>query len=227
MRPKPKARKVRAKTPSRASSSMENVLAACVELANFNGEPPILRRHIAEAARKIFQSLVAGVMLGDGAGFLPAATAATDLADKDAPADKGASADKNALLEHARSFAIQAIEQKRLLTFRFSYRSREGESVYHGLAHPISTTKNAAVLLIVRRSVFSPAELSAFSVLGSTARLALDNSELAGLYSTQTHDYDQLLEIWPNWARPVWKAFFPNSCCGRQTFSAVPALLSP
>src|SRR5512135_232173 len=126
MRPKPKARKVRAKTPSRASSSMENVLAACVELANFHGEPPILRRYIAEAARKIFQSLVAGVMLGDGAGFLPAATATANLADKDvsadkdALADKGASADKNALLEHARSFATQAIEQKRLLPFRFS-----------------------------------------------------------------------------------------------------------
>ncbi len=42
---------------------MENVLAACTELANFSGEPPVLRRHIAEAARRIFQSLVAGVMV--------------------------------------------------------------------------------------------------------------------------------------------------------------------
>ena len=216
MRPKPKARKVRVKAPSRASACMENVLAACAELANFSGEPPIFRRHIAEAARKIFQSLVAGVMLRDGAGLLSATTTGHDAADQNASAEKNYSAakdysaDKNALLEHARSFATQAIEQKRLLTFRFSYRSPEGESVYHGLAQPISTTKNAAVLLVVRRSVFSPAEVSAFSVLGSTARLALDNSELAGLYSTQTHDYDQLLEISAELATSRLEGFFPR-----------------
>src|SRR5690242_18053965 len=127
MRPKPKARKVRAKTPSRASACMENVLAACAELANFTGEPAALRRHIAEAARRIFPSLVAGVMVHDGSGLLPAAIAATELADRNAPGDRDASADKNALLDHARSFATQAVEQKRLLTFRFSYRAPEGE----------------------------------------------------------------------------------------------------
>jgi two-component system NtrC family sensor kinase len=189
---------------------MENVLAACIELASLTGEPPILRRHIAEAARKIFQSLVAGVMLGDGAGLLSAATAAHDAVEENAPGDKNSPASKNALLEHARSFATQAIEQKRLLTFRFSYRSPEGESVHHGLAQPISTTKNAAVLLVVRRNVFSPAEISAFNVLGGTARLALDNSELAGLYSTQTHEYDQLLEISAELGTSRVEGFFPR-----------------
>jgi len=210
MRPKPKARKVRAKAPSRASACMENVLAACVELTNFDGEPAALRRHIAEAAKVIFPSLVAGVMVHDGAGLLPVAMASTDLGDKNVPADKDFSADNNALLDHARSFATQAIEQKRLLTFRFSYRSAEGESVYHGLAQPIPTAKNSAVLLVVRRSVFSPSEISAFSVLGSTARLALDNSELAGLYSAQTHDYDQLLEISAELGASRLDGFFPK-----------------
>src|SRR5215831_3968222 len=210
MRPKPKARQVRAKTPSRASTCMENVQAACIELASLGGEPPILRRHIAEAARKIFQSLVAGVMLGDGVELLSAATAAPDSTEEQASGERKHPAGKNALLEHARSFATQAIEQKRLLTFRFSYRSPEGESVHHGLAQPISTTKNTAVLLIVRRSVFSPAEISAFNVLGSTARLALDNSELAGLYSTQTHDYDQLLEISAELGTSRVEGFFPR-----------------
>ncbi|HEX3095410.1 MAG TPA: GAF domain-containing protein, partial [Candidatus Angelobacter sp.] len=216
MRPKPKARKFRAKAPSRASACMENVLAACTELANFSGEPPILRRHIAEAARRIFQSMVAGVMVQQDATFLTASTAVHDMAEEDVaagqhhPAGKDHSADKNALLEHARSFAIQAIEQKRLLTFRFSYRSPEGESVYHGLAQPISTTKSAAVLLVVRRNLFSPAEISAFSMLGGTARLALDNSELAGLYSTQTHDYDQLLEISAELGTSRLEGFFPG-----------------
>ena len=206
MRPKPKARKVRTKTPSRASTCMENVLAACIELVSLGGEPPILRRHIAEAARKIFQSLVAGVMLGDGV----AATAVPDSTEEEASGEKKDPTGKNALLEHARSFATQAIEQKRLLTFRFSYRSPEGESVHHGLAQPVSTTKNAAVLLVVRRSVFSPAEISAFNVLGSTARLALENSELAGLYSTQTHDYDQLLEISAELGTSRVEGFFPR-----------------
>ncbi len=194
MRPKPKARKVRAKVPSRVSTCMENVLTACIELASRGGEPPVLRQHIAEAAREIFQSLVADVVLGDAAGFL----------------SEDHSADKHPLLQHARSFATQAIEQKRLLTFRFSYRSAEGESVYHGLAQPISTTKNAAVLLVVRSNVFSPAEISAFKVLGSTARLALDNSELAGLYSTQAHDYDQLLEISAELGTSRLEGFFPR-----------------
>src|ERR1044071_4331954 len=195
MRPKPKARKVRVKAPSRASACMENVLAACAELANFSGEPPILRRQIAEAARRIFPSLIAGVMVHDGASLLPVGIAATDLADKNTPTNTGAASDKNALLDHARSFATQAIEQKRLLTFRFSYRSPEGESVYHGLAQPIPTTKNSAVLLVM---------------LGSTARLALDNSELAGLYSTQTHDYDQLLEISAELGTSRLEGFFPR-----------------
>src|SRR5262245_37967325 len=100
MRPKPKARRVRAKTPSRASTCMENVLAACIELSSLSGEPPILRRQIAEAARKIFQSLVAGVMLGDGAGFSDA-TAVPDSIEENAsaqnaPGDKNHPAGKNA-----------------------------------------------------------------------------------------------------------------------------------
>jgi two-component system NtrC family sensor kinase len=189
---------------------MENVLASCIELATLSGEPPVLRQHIAETARKIFQSLVAGVMLGDGAGLLSAATAVPDSIEENASGDKNHPAGTSALLEHARSFATQAIEQKRLLTFRFSYRSPEGESVHHGLAQPISTTKNAAVLLIVRHNVFSPAEISAFNVLGGTARLALDNSELAGLYSTQTHEYDQLLEISAELGTSRVEGFFPR-----------------
>src|ERR1043166_569226 len=99
MRPKPKARKVRTKTPSRAPTCMENVLAACIELVSLGGEPPILRRHIAEAARKIFQSLVAGVMLGDGV----AATAVPDSTEEEASGEKKDPTGKNALLEHARS----------------------------------------------------------------------------------------------------------------------------
>ena len=61
----------------------------------------------------------------------------------------------------------QAIEQKQQLSFKFSYRSDENEAVYHGLAQPILTTGTAAVLLVVRNSAFTPAEISAFSVMGN------------------------------------------------------------
>src|ERR1041385_9498609 len=105
MRPKPKARKVRTKTPSRASTCMENVLAACIELVSLGGEPPILRRHIAEAARKIFQSLVAGVMLGDGV----AATAVPDSTEEEASGEKKNIIGKRNCQGYARSFATRAL----------------------------------------------------------------------------------------------------------------------
>ena len=60
-----------------------------------------------------------------------------------------------ALMEHARSYATQAIEQNQQLSFKFSYRSAEKEVIYHGLAQPILTTGTAAVLLMVRKSVFT------------------------------------------------------------------------
>jgi PAS domain S-box-containing protein len=169
----------------RASASMEKVLEACVQLPALSGEPSVLRQHIAESARTIFAAAVAGMMVRDGESYLPGAVC-TAVDER---------AGKKALLEHARSFATQAIEQKRLLNFRFSYRAPEGEAIYHGLAQPMVTAQTAAVLLVVRSSVFSPAEVSAFSALGNIARLALDNCELTGLYSTQKQDLDQLLEI--------------------------------
>src|SRR5580765_4628596 len=185
MRPTRKAAPIRSKPPIRPSVSMEEVLEAGAKLPSLSGEPPALRQHIAESARVIFQAAVAGMMVQQGENYLPGAVC-TEVAG---------SADKKALLEHARSFAAQAIEQKRLLDFRFSFRSQGAEAIYYGLAHPMTTTETVAVLLVVRNSMFSPAELSAFNVLGNMARLALDNSELTSLYSTQKHDLDQLLDI--------------------------------
>src|SRR5689334_10836444 len=185
MRPTRKAAQVRSKPPIRSSVSMEEVLEECAKLPSLSGEPSVQRQYIAESARKIFQAAVAGMMVRQGENYLPGAV----CTEADEPADK------KALLEHARSFATQAIEQKRLLDFRFSFRSQGTEAIYYGLAHPMATTEAVAVLLVVRNSMFSPAELSALSVLGNIARLALDNSELASLYSTQKHDLDQLLDI--------------------------------
>jgi PAS domain S-box-containing protein len=185
MRPTRKTAQVRTKPLSRSSLSMEEVLEACAKLPSLSGDATALRQHIAESAKDIFQAVLAGMMVRHGESYLPGAI----CTDVDEPAGS------KALLEHARSFATQAIEQKRLLNFRFSFRSQEGEVVYHGLAQPMMTTETASVLLVVRDSIFSPAELSAFGVLGNVARLALDNSELTGLCSTQKHDFNQLLDI--------------------------------
>src|SRR5262245_14677403 len=104
-------------------------------------------------------------------------------------------AGNQALLSHARSFAAQAIEQQRLLNFRFSSRSADGETIFHGLAHPQRTAQSSSVLLVVRSGPFSPAEVAAFSALGNFARIALENAELTGVSSSRKHELDQLLEI--------------------------------
>ena len=83
------------------------------------------------------------------------------------------------------------------------------EAIYHGLAQPILTTGTAAVLLMVRKSAFTPAEISAFSVMGNIGRMALDNSELAGLYGAQKQKLDQLLEISADLGTSRLESFFP------------------
>ncbi|HSM86996.1 MAG TPA: PAS domain S-box protein [Candidatus Limnocylindrales bacterium] len=164
---------------------MEKVLEACGQLQLLGGEPSALREHVAEAARKLFTAAVSGVLVRDKANqSLGEASGAVKEATG-----------KASLLAHARSFASQAIEHKRLLNFRFSYRDSDGDKPYYGLALPLVTSQSAAALLIVRRTAFSPAEVSAFSVLGNTLRMALDNAELATVQAAQQKELTQLLEI--------------------------------
>src|SRR6185369_15188396 len=116
MRPTRKTAQVRTKPLSRSSLSMEEVLEACAKLPSLSGDATALRQHIAESAKDIFQAVLAGMMVRHGESYLPGAI----CTDVDEPAGS------KALLEHARSFATQAIEQKRLLNFHFSFRSQEG-----------------------------------------------------------------------------------------------------
>ena len=51
---------------------------------------------------------------------------------------------------------------------------------------------------LVRRTIFSPTELSAFTVLGNTARMALDSKELSALHTERKDDIDNLLELSSN-----------------------------
>ncbi|MGH9568537.1 MAG: GAF domain-containing protein, partial [Candidatus Angelobacter sp.] len=104
-------------------------------------------------------------------------------------------AGKSALLSHAMSFATQAVDQHRLLNFRFSYRQADAEHIYHGLAAPLSTSQSSSALLLVRRTIFTDLEIQAFNVLASTARLTLDNLDLTRSVSSQQKSVTQLLEL--------------------------------
>ena len=163
-------RKFSAKAPSRASTSMENVLTACVELANLRWRTAGLETACRGSCKKIFQSVVAGMLVleGDSAGFL---------------CPKSHSAEKTSIAG-ACSLLCQPGHRAETGSLRsgFLIAPRKASPSITAWRSPFRPQNTVAVLLVVRSNVFSPAEISAFKVLGSIARLALDNSELAGLY---------------------------------------------
>ena len=166
MRPRRKPVQGRSGAQIKSGALLEQVLAAS---AQFPVDAKALREHMTEASRRIFQAGVAGVLIQDQQGYGLSAVS---------PSGKEDTADAS-LLSHARSFAAQAVESKRLVNFRFSYRDSGGdEKIYCGLAQPLLTAKSASALLVVRRAVFSPAEVSVFHVFGTLARMALENAEL-------------------------------------------------
>src|SRR5436305_2650925 len=167
MRPTIKARPVRSKAPAKAAVSIERVLKACAEFQSINGELPVLRQRIAESARDIFQPVVSGIFVREGESYHCAAVCPS----------AGDPVNAKALMDHARSYAAQAVEQNQQLSFKFSYRFTQTECVYHGVAQPILTSSTTAVLLMVRKSAFTSAEISAFGVMANIGRMALDNSE--------------------------------------------------
>ncbi len=185
MKPKRKPGPPRSRIEVRAFACTEKVLEVCAQLPAQGGDPQVLREYVAESARKIFQAAVAGVLVREGESYQQGAVSSDEETKKT----------QAALLSHVRSFAVQAIEQKRLLNFRFAYRDPEGEEIYYGLAQPLITCQSTGVLLVVRSTVFAPEEVSAFSVLGNVARLTFENAELMGLYAGQKQDVNQLLEI--------------------------------
>ncbi|MGB9123883.1 MAG: PAS domain S-box protein, partial [Candidatus Angelobacter sp.] len=199
MRPTIKASPAKPKAPVKAPAPMERVLEACAELSSFKGGLEALRQRIAESAGDIFHAVVSGIMVRDGETFYSAAVCP----------GAGDPISAEALMEHSRSYAAHAIEQNQQLGFKFSYRFTQTEAVYHGVAHPILTTGASAVLLMVRKSAFTPAEISALGVMGNIGRLALDNSELAGLYAGQKQKLDQLLEISADLGSSRLESFFP------------------
>jgi PAS domain S-box-containing protein len=157
---------------------LDKILAASRQWQASGSGLKNVQQAVAETARKIFQASVAGIMVREHEGYSLASVSAAGKED-------------NELLSRTRSFASQALTSNQLLGFRFISRDTGGEGTRFGVAEPVATSRTAAVLLAVRERDFSPAETCAFNLLSSLARLALDNAELAVLYSTQQQNLDE------------------------------------
>jgi two-component system NtrC family sensor kinase len=151
---------------------LQEVLEAGAHLP-LKGDPGALRDYVAETARRVFQASLAAILVRERDSYV-----LESLGD-----DTHILGNKE-LVSCARSCAIQAIHQQKLLEFRFSP-SRSEDQDYHGLAQSLQTGPAPTALLMARKPPFSPSEISAFQVLGNIARLALDNVELSGLASEQ------------------------------------------
>ncbi|HZU32624.1 MAG TPA: GAF domain-containing protein, partial [Candidatus Angelobacter sp.] len=185
MKTKPQLRQLRSKPPARSAIAADKILEACAGIAALCIEPDALRNHIAQSTRDLLKAGVANILLRNGNNYVPGPIAASSEDHRG----------NEALLGHACSFAIKAIEQKKMLDFRFSYRADAGEAIYHGLAAPLITAQSTAVLLVIRKAVFTPSDVAAFHALGNVSQLALNNAELAALHSVQKKEMDDLLEI--------------------------------
>jgi len=178
---------------------MQKVLEACAQLPRLGSDAAAVREFAAEVARKTLQAPVAGILQRDGDTYV--------LGSVSAEAKQGSG--KPALISQARSFATQAIEKKKLVSFRFTF-TTDVETVYCGMAQPLATSSSVFALLVLRRAAFSAAEISAFHLLGNLARMALENAELSSLSATQQQHLDQLLEISNDIGNPLQLDGFLN-----------------
>lgn len=161
---------------------LDQVLAACAQILP---DPKTSRDFLAESSRSIFQAILTGVVVKERGSYTLGALSA----------EAGEETSEITLLVHVKSFGIQAIESKRLLSFSFSYQDADGEKLHYGIAHPLLTSQNPAALLVVRHAPFTPDEVSVFRVLGKFAQLEFEKAELAGLYSGQQKNVNEFLEV--------------------------------
>src|SRR5262249_5339396 len=186
MRPRQKPGQNRLASAERGNAMLDQVLAACARLPG--NDVRGLRDHFSETARKVFHTNIAGLMVSDHG--------VSDM-ESIAPGAREEAGHAN-LLPHVQSFALQAIVSKRPLNFHFSYRDAEGDRLYYGLAAPVLTQQSTAALVAVRKAGFPEPDVSVFRALAGFARLALENAELAGLYTGQQQNAHDLLEVSSN-----------------------------
>jgi PAS domain S-box-containing protein len=171
-----------------SSECLHEVLEACANLP-LKADVTALRDYVVEAAQRIFQASLTGILVRENDSYVLGSRVEALKPEASKPEAALARAVEEAvvcpeLVSCARTCAIQAIHQQKLLDFRFSPEKSEDKD-YHGLTQSLQIGVAPTALLMVRKAPFSPNEISAFRVLGNIARLALDNVELAGLNSEQ------------------------------------------
>src|SRR5205807_1038109 len=155
--------------PASSSECLQEVLEACANLPLKAGAAA-LRDYVAETARGIFQASFAGILVREDGDYILEPIHCGDAFSPE-------------LVSCARTCAIQAIHQQKLLDFRFSPEKSSEYKDCHGLTQSLQIGAASTALLVVRKASFLPNEVAAFRVLGNIARLALDNVELAGMNS--------------------------------------------
>jgi len=168
---------MRPRVSAASSECLREVLEACAHLP-LGDDLGTLRDYVTETARRVFRVPMAGILAREHEGYLLESLGPESLGDD------GPILGNLELVSCARSCAVQAIHQQKLMEFRFSP-SRSEDDDYHGLVQPLQDGASSTALLMARKDHFSPAEISAFQVLGNIARLALDNVELSGAGSEQ------------------------------------------
>ncbi len=164
---------------------LHQVAEVSAELSLLTGDTASVRAHVTEAVRRIFSLTVAGMLVRSGNTYLLDAISSEE--------DQKTS--NASLVDHAKLFAEQSIDQEVLIGFSFSHKQGHQTMIYHGLAHPLVTSQSAISLVALRPATFSEGEVTAFRILGNMARLALDYRELASFSTAQQQHLDQLLEI--------------------------------
>ena len=184
---KVKPRRKSAPTHSRNRAFFfERVHEVCSQLVLVGGEPQALREYVNEAGRRLFGAALTATFVRNSQSVCSVETISSAAQDPTV---------NSALLSHARSFALQSLEQNEMTSFRLSYETAQQEEVYHAVAFPLITPRTVASLLLIRGAAFQPLELQAFSLFSGTARLALANVELAALHSNEQKDVGELLEL--------------------------------
>src|SRR5258708_32019673 len=150
MKPRRKPGKGTPRTPDGSQVCMQKVLEACAQLPNMGADAGKVRDYIADVAHRALQAPVSGILRREGEIFL--------LDNISAETARGAG--KPALISQARIFAAQALEKKKLVNFRFTFKA-EREPLGRGRAQPLPTSQSAFALLALRRTPFTPVEISA------------------------------------------------------------------
>lgn len=143
-----------------------------------------IRGWLAESAQQLVNATAAGCLVHGVHDFCVDSVASTKEGS-----------DALALLTHARAFGAQAVEQGCTLAFQFSYRDRENQKLYYGLAVPLRITGAETALVVIRRNRFSSAESDAVAMLSSTATLAIEKLQPITTDSSAQESLGQLLEL--------------------------------